>query len=187
MYRKISSKESNKVYIKTFDGFDLYYKGKAIYFSNSKAKELLAILVDHGGKEVSLAQLAHFLSDKEDAAAKQSVHMAWHRLKKTLESCGIEGIVKKGRGMYSINCDMVECDSWDMMEKSQDRYFMGEYMPEYSWAEVTLSYLIQKFDEIEAQKTGGVYETMERYFYRSIIRRFRETMLRWICCGLIIE
>lgn len=155
MYRKISSKENNKVYIKTFDGFDLYYKGKAIYFSNSKAKELLAILVDHGGKEVSLAQLAHFLLDKEDAAAKQSVHMAWHRLKKTLESCGIEGIVKKGRGMYSINCDMVECDSWDMMEKSQDRYFMGEYMPEYSWAEVTLSYLIQKFDEIEAQKTGG--------------------------------
>ena len=49
---------------------------------------------------------------------------------------------------------LVECDSWDMMEKSQDRYFMGEYMPEYSWAEVTLSYLIQKFDEIEAQKTG---------------------------------
>ena len=65
MYRKISSKESNKVYIKTFDGFDLYYKGKAIYFSNSKAKELLAILVDHGGKEVSLAQLAHFYRIKK--------------------------------------------------------------------------------------------------------------------------
>ena len=40
---------------------------------------------------------------------------------------------------------------------------------------------------MDKKRGGGVYETRERYFYRSIIRRFRETMLRWICCGLIIE
>ena len=36
---------SDKVYVKTFGGFDLYYQGELIYFSSSKAKELLAILV----------------------------------------------------------------------------------------------------------------------------------------------
>jgi len=39
-----------------------------------------------------------------------------------------------------------------MLEENEDRYFMGEYMPEYSWAEVTLSYLLQKFEEIKTRK-----------------------------------
>ena len=42
MYRKISLVDAEKVYIKTFGGFDLYYRGKEIDFSNAKAKELLA-------------------------------------------------------------------------------------------------------------------------------------------------
>ena len=40
MYRKISLVDAEKVYIKTFGGFDLYYRGKEIDFSNAKAKEL---------------------------------------------------------------------------------------------------------------------------------------------------
>ena len=51
---------SDKVYVKTFGGFDLYYQGELIYFSSSKAKELLAILVDWSGKEVTLSHLPVF-------------------------------------------------------------------------------------------------------------------------------
>ena len=47
----------DKVYVKTFGGFDLYYRGELIYFSSSKAKELLAVLVDWRGKAVTLAHL----------------------------------------------------------------------------------------------------------------------------------
>ena len=118
MYRKISLVDAEKAYIKTFGGFDLYYRGKEIDFSNAKAKELLAVLVDQGGREVSLHEMAQILSDGEDdETARQAVHVAWSRLKKTLVSYGL-----------------------------------GEYMPEYSWAEVTLSYLLQKFEEIKTRK-----------------------------------
>ena len=156
MYREVSLKDTEKVYIKTFGGFDLYYKGKAIDFSNSRAKELLAVLVDRGGKEVSLRELAQILSDREDdEAARHAVHAAWSRLKKTLDSCGLGDIVRKSRGVYAMDRSRIQCDCWDMLEGGEDRYFRGEYMPEYSWAEVTLSYLLRRFDEIESQKMGG--------------------------------
>lgn len=72
MYRKISLVDAEKVYIKTFGGFDLYYRGKEIDFSNAKAKELLAVLVDQGGREVSLHEMAQILSDgKDDETARQ--------------------------------------------------------------------------------------------------------------------
>ena len=72
---------SDKVYVKTFGGFDLYYQGELIYFSSSKAKELLAILVDWSGKEVTLSHLAEILNEgeRDETAAKQAVHLAWHR------------------------------------------------------------------------------------------------------------
>ena len=84
----------DKVYVKTFGGF-LYYRGELIYFSSSKAKELLAVLVDWRGKAVTLSHLASILSEgeRDEAAAKQAVHLAWHRLKQTLKKYGIEKIV----------------------------------------------------------------------------------------------
>ena len=137
----------DKVYVKTFGGFDLYYRGELIYFSSSKAKELLAVLVDWRGKAVTLSHLAGILSEgeRDEAAAKQAVHLAWHRLKQTLKKYGIEKIVIKGRGTYAINKEQIVCDSYDMVRQVEgaSNYFSGEYMPEYSWAEVTLSSLIR--------------------------------------------
>ena len=133
---------SDKVYVKTFGGFDLYYQGELIYFSSSKAKELLAILVDWSGKEVTLSHLAEILNEgeRDETAAKQAVHLAWHRLKQTLKKYGIEKIVVK---------EAVVCDSYDMVRQVQgaSNFFVGEYMPEYSWAEVTLSNLIRDYFE----------------------------------------
>ena len=41
------------------------------------------------------------------------------------------------------------CDSYDMVRQVQgaSNFFVGEYMPEYSWAEVTLSNLIRDYFE----------------------------------------
>lgn len=139
----------DKVYVKTFGGFDLYYKGELAYFSSSKAKELLAVLVDRGGRPVTLSHLAGVLSEgkRNEAAAKQGVHLAWHRLKQTLRAYGMEEIVIKGRGTYAINMERIVCDSYDMLGqvKGAANYFVGEYMPEYSWAEVTLSSLLMDY------------------------------------------
>ena len=38
-----------KIFVKTFDGFDVYVNGRLIYFPSSKAKEMLAVLVEKRG------------------------------------------------------------------------------------------------------------------------------------------
>ena len=45
-----------KIFVKTFDGFDVYVNGRLIYFPSSKAKEMLAVLVEKRGSSVSLSQ-----------------------------------------------------------------------------------------------------------------------------------
>lgn len=39
------------IFIKTFDGFDVYVNGKMVYFPSSKAKEMLAIMVEKTRKQ----------------------------------------------------------------------------------------------------------------------------------------
>lgn len=157
MYDQISG----KVYLKTFDGFDLYKDGQMLYFSSAKAKELLAYLVDRKGKYVTLSQLAETLFENESdkRKAKKMVHTIYNRLTKTLKSYEIENILKKGRGVYAIECSHVICDSYEMEAHTEgfSNYFLGEYMPEYSWAEVTLSNLIRDYyDENHIFDSEGV-------------------------------
>ena len=42
------------IFIKTFDGFDVYVNGKMVYFPSSKAKEMLAIMVEKRGSILNL-------------------------------------------------------------------------------------------------------------------------------------
>ena len=61
MYKNVPG----KVYVKTFDGFDLYSGGELVYFSSAKSKEFLAYLVDRKGKYATLSQLADTLFENE--------------------------------------------------------------------------------------------------------------------------
>ena len=62
-----------KIFVKTFDGFDVYVNGRLIYFPSSKAKEMLAVLVEKRGSSVSLSQMTYLLyeSIEEKTAKKQ--------------------------------------------------------------------------------------------------------------------
>ena len=50
----LSARQKKRVYIRTFGRFDLFIDGKAVYFSNTKAKELLALCVDHRGGALTI-------------------------------------------------------------------------------------------------------------------------------------
>lgn len=137
-----------KIYIKTFDGFDIYINGALVYFPHAKAKELLAALIDGQGKYMSLSYLVQLLfEEKDEKEAKKTFHLIYGRLMKILKDYDVENIVLKKRGLYAINCDCIICDSYQMSSGSSEavNYFAGEYMPEYSWAEVTLSNLVQEY------------------------------------------
>ncbi len=133
-----------KIFVKTFDGFDVYVNGRLIYFPSSKAKEMLAVLVEKRGSSVSLSQMTYLLYESiEEKTAKNNLRVIYYRLRRSLEEYGIEHILIKKRGSYAVDTELFLCDFYEFIEGNPDyiTLFSGSYMPEYSWAEDTLPYL----------------------------------------------
>ena len=136
--------KNERIFVKTFDGFDVYVNGKLIYFPSSKAKEMLAVLVEKRGSSVSLSQMTYLLYENvEEKTAKNNLRVIYHRLRRSLEEYGIEKILIKKRGSYAVDTQLFVCDFYEFIEGNPDygTLFSGSYMPEYSWAEDTLPYL----------------------------------------------
>ena len=56
--RLLSARQRKRVYVRTFGRFDVFIDGKAVHFPNAKAKELLALCVDHRGGMVTIEEAA---------------------------------------------------------------------------------------------------------------------------------
>ena len=73
------------------------------------------------------------------AAAKDRVRHLVGDLKRTLSSIGMEGILIRRSGQLAILRDKVDCDYYRMLDGDMAAVnaFTGEYMTQYSWAELT--------------------------------------------------
>lgn len=148
--------ESERIFVKTFDGFDVYVNGKIIYFPSMKAKEMLAVLVEKRGSSVSLSQMTYLLYENiEEKIAKNNLRVIFYRLRKSLEKYGIEHVLIKKRGSYAVDTELFVCDFYEFI-KGNPQYitlFSGSYMPEYNWAEDMLPYLRNLY-----RKYNGVFK-----------------------------
>lgn len=136
--------EKANIFIKTFDGFDVYVNGKMLYFPSSKAKEMLAIMVEKRGSSVSLSQMTYLLYENiEESIAKNNLRVVYHRLRVSLMEYGIEQILIKKRGSYAVDTELFACDFYEFIKGNPEyiTLFSGSYMPEYTWAEDMLPYL----------------------------------------------
>ena len=140
------STTSQKIKIRCFGNFDVFYNNKVVKFSLSKSKELFAYLIHRKGSEVSMSELAAVLfEDKNDSTSTQSqIRNLISDMKKSITSAGInEEIFVKSRGYISIKPELFECDYYDFLnaKTSAVNSYSGEYMAQYSWAEFTVGYL----------------------------------------------
>lgn len=135
-----------KVFIKTFNGFDLFVNGKAVRFSSAKAKELLALLTDANGSYVQMDTAACYLwQDKDGEHAKNLYRDAVCRLRLTLRQNGIERLVRFERGCAIIDVERAECDYWNILKNGG--VFVARYLPQYEWAVDTEAMLSIKYGE----------------------------------------
>ncbi len=133
------------MFIRTFGFFDVFIDGKPLAFRSSKAKELLALLVDRNGGIVTTEEaLSYIWEDKEHSDANFSLcRSAFSKLMKTLEEAGIRNLVKvDGRGKM-IDKTACDCDYFKMLDgdKKYIDSFADAYMIKYSWAEETAGLL----------------------------------------------
>ena len=131
-----------KIYLRTFDTFDLFVNGVAVDFSSRKAKELLALLTDARGSYVTMdTAIGNLWADKNAELGKRLYRDAVCRLRLTLKEVCAEELVTFERGRAVMNTQFATCDMWDFIENGG--VFSGRYMPQYDWSIITEATLEQ--------------------------------------------
>lgn len=138
-------KAARKLKVQCFGNFEVYADGKPLRFKRSKAKELLAYLINRKGATVSLAQIAATLwEDSADVKAQKNyLYQILHHLKSVLRDAGFEDLIISSTSGCSVNLELLDCDYYRYLDNdpAAQKLFQGEYMYQYSWAEETGSKL----------------------------------------------
>ena len=125
-----------------FGNFEVYVKGERVHFKRSKTKELFAFLVDRRGAGMTAKQIcaAIFPDDTDDVKNAAYLRQLVMDLKNTLKAVGADAVFCHETPFYRIDTSLLKCDYFSYLENGKPEFF-GEYMAQFSWAEVTCAML----------------------------------------------
>ncbi len=141
------------MYVKTFGNFDMIVNKKPIVFKSTKAKELLAFLVDRRGGSVTGTQIFYKLWEGKEYNNNTSTYVrrTVRALKDQLEELGLEKVLMSHRNALSIDITQITCDYYEVMEGKEEyiHEYNGYYMSQYTWAEETIGIIESKIKSIK--------------------------------------
>lgn len=130
-----------KITIQTIPTFMMTVRGKPVQFSSSKSEELLALLIDRAGRSMMPGEVISCLWPERTMDDKTTalLRMTFRRLVLQLRSVGAEDILLTQGKRRSVDTEKVDCDLYQILggDKQAARRYTGEYLREYSWAEMT--------------------------------------------------
>lgn len=139
-------KTEKRIQVKTFGGFELFVDGVPVRFERTKAKELLAYLVDRRGASVTSgeAHAALFEDSGNTSSGKSYFRTIFHELMKSLQKAGAEEILRKGWNSYAVVPEAFDCDFYRFLEGDPIavNQYQNDYLPAYSWAEIRNAELV---------------------------------------------
>lgn len=134
------------IQVHCFGNFEVFVNGVPLIFNRKKTKELFAYLTDRKGASCSMGELIAVLwEDKPDSISQRSnLRNLIYDLKNTLSKVGADDVIVKSRNTIGLNINAIECDYYDFLigKPSAVNSYHGEYMRQYSWAEMTTANLI---------------------------------------------
>lgn len=140
------------VRVQCFGSFEVFDReDKPLHFSRKMSKEAFAYLVHKRGAGVSVAELCNVLWEDRlaEAGLKSQCRVLLRSLKMDLKKAGAENVLIKEWNAWSINAAAVNCDYYSFLQG--DSYavnsFRGEYMSQYSWAEMGIGSIIRQSGE----------------------------------------
>lgn len=149
--RLLSMRSHKRICARTFGRFNLFVDDRLVVFTNAKAKELLALCVDHRGGDVTMEEAIDKLwEDREyDSRVKQRYRTTIMQLRNTLRDYNAGELFESKRGSCHIDARQLDCDYYDLLDGKDEaiRKFDDTYMTEYSWAEETLGSLFNLLDQ----------------------------------------
>ena len=136
----LSHEGTSRIFAQTFGNFDLFIDGKPVAFKYSKTKEIVALLINNRGAKTTNGEIIASLWEDDGDPEKKSSYLSNLRqdLQNTLTRYKSTDILLKQRGSMAIAVDLIECDLYDWLKnKKNSRYqYLGDYMNQYSWAEM---------------------------------------------------
>lgn len=131
----------DRLFVRCFGHFEVFWEGQPLRFQRHKTKELLAYLIDRRGAFCSAEEIIAGLWEEEHElkAAKHRLRNLSSDLRQTLREIGQESLLLHRRNQLAIVPERIDCDYYRMLNGDMDAVnrFRGEYMAQYSWAELT--------------------------------------------------
>ena len=102
---------------------------------------LQILLVNNVGAACTAEEIAAALwEDEEDlTAAKGRIRLLLSDLRATLRAIGMEKVLIRERRQLAVRRELLDCDYYRLLDNDPEAVnaFHGEYMTQYSWAELT--------------------------------------------------
>ena len=144
-----AAQKSEELSVKCFGYFEVFWQGKPLMFARKQTKELLAYLVDRRGDVCTSEEIALAIWEDESNLKniKARIRILISDLRNTLKQIGKEDLLIRRSGRVAILADQLDCDYYRMLKGDMDAInsYEGEYMLQYSWAEMTAGQLWNKY------------------------------------------
>ena len=131
----------NRLRVQCFGYFEVFWRGEPLRFARRRTKEFLAYLVDRRGAFCAMEDVISALwGDVDDMKnAKHRVRNYISDLRETLKEIDMEDVLIRRTNNIAIRTELLDCDYYRMLEGDMAAVnaFRGEYMTNYSWAEIT--------------------------------------------------
>ena len=141
---KRPASEMPRIRVQTFGTFSVMVDGNAVRFERSKSKELLALLVDRKGNEISRREaFLEMWEDRDyDKRAQNYFNVIVTSLRETLRAYGISEMLEMNYGLLRVRPELFDCDLYRYLRGDPDAVaeFRGTYLYGYAWAEWSWGY-----------------------------------------------
>ena len=138
----------SRVRVQTFGNFEFFVDGQPVKWPRTKSKECLAYLIDRKGATATIAEISAVLWEDRpyDRALQNNTQKVLSDMMKVLKDAGVQDIVIKSRNRIAIDTAKVDCDYYRFLEMDMMAVnsYCGQYMANYSWAQLTLGELERK-------------------------------------------
>lgn len=136
----IEYQSGKRIRVQCFGSFEVFADGFPLHFKYGQTKELFAYLVDRKGASSTMGAVMGILWEDKLYSQSQRSHLRnlIADLRATLKVYGAETAVIKRRNEISIDPSKIDCDYYRFLQGdlSAINLYYGEYMSQYSWAEM---------------------------------------------------
>jgi len=152
MDKKKEPGQGKSILVHTFGNFDVFAQNEPVTFERSKSKELFAYLIDRRGAGSSTAEITAVLwEDAEDKKKmKNATQTVIYSMMQSLKERNVSDVIIKKWNYLAVDVSKIECDYYRFLEGDivAVNSYMGEYMSNYSWAEMTTASLLEQKMEV---------------------------------------